>query len=364
MSPLGLRPTTLTAFPLPTAAAALALLLFGLGRVFFLAYPDAFIAYPETQAEYNFYKQDLRCKAMQPVAQVVIQGTSRLELVQKIPLFEKRWHTKDRMLNVSQPLNTFWHMNLLHRRNPGLLNSAELWIMDVLPAQMRVAWGFNERDALFLRESTLAEKLRVRGAAHRAQALTDGLLPVWSQHHSVANWGRALLTLNASPQERLDTLTAIDGNRLPDITGARSAIPTDPQVVKKMFAEVLYTPGRPISRIQIEAFHEILARRPPSTHLLLIHPPFRGDFGVMVDQMGGTDSKDEMRRFIESAGGAGVHVEWLESPGDLDFTDEDFAPDGIHGSFSGIKKYEKHFARRYREWIPLAAEEAPPAPND
>ncbi len=354
---------TLTAFPIPTPAAWLALALLALGRIFFLALPDAFIAYPETQAEYNFYKQDLRCQAMQPEAQIIIQGTSRLELLQKLPLFEKRWHTKDRIVNVSQPLNTFWHMNLLLRRNPGLLNATELWIMDVLPAQARVAWGFNEHDALFLRESTLIEKLRIRSAIHRMQALSDLILPLWSHHHSAANWARALRGLTATPQQQLDAILAIDGNRLPDITGARTAFPEDPRLVRKMFAEVLYTPEQPESQVQRVAFRELLSRRPPDTHALLIHLPYREDFATMLVEMGCISSKDEMRRFVEQADGPGVHVEWLENPDTLEFIDDDFAPDGIHATFSGIKKIEKHFAQRYREWVPLPAEEVISAPQ-
>jgi len=364
MSTHTLRPNTLTALPLPTPAAALGVLLFALMRVFFLVFPNAFIAYPETQVEYNLYKQDLRCKAQPPVAQVIIQGTSRLELIQKLPLFEKRWHTKDRMANLSQPLNTFWHMNLLHRRNPGLLNSTEFWIIDVLPVQTRVSLGFNEHDTLFLRESTVAEKLRIRDTADRVRALADVVLPLWSQHHNPANWVRALWTLGASAQERLDTLMAIDGKRLPDITGARSAFPQeDMELVKEIFARFLYTPDRPDSEVQFAAYRELLARRPPSTQLWFIHPPYRTDFARFLDDAATQTSIRDMRQFIEGAAADSIHVEWLDTPDELGFASEDFAPDGVHASFSGIGKLEKYFAQRYRKWVPLAPEDAQASPK-
>ncbi len=364
MSQLAFRPNTLSALPAPTASAVLAVLLFAAGRVFFVAYPDAFIAYPETQSEYNFYKLDLQCKAAPREAQIVVQGTSRLVLLNSVPLLPKRWHTRDRVINVSQPLNTFWHMNLLHRRNPGLLDVAELWVIDVVPLQTRVALGFEERDALFLRESTLAERLRVRGVANRARALADFAFPFWSHHHAAANWYRALGTFRAPPQDLLGALSIIDENRLPDITGARAGIRLEPGALRNMFAFVVYPPKSQLSQVQVEAFHELLARRPAETHLFFIHFPFRDGFGENIARLGGTGSKERMREFIEGVTSDRIHAEWYEAPRDLGFVDEDFAADEFHLSFSGIAKVEKHIAQRYREWLPLAAEEASPTRQD
>jgi hypothetical protein len=362
MIPLALKPNTLTALPPLPRPAILAVVLVTIGRFFFLAAPDAFEPYPETQSEYNFYKIDLQCKAQAREAQIVVQGTSRLVLLNDVPLFLKRWHTKDRVLNVSQPLNTFWHMNLLHRRNPGLLDKAELWVIDVVPLQTRVALGFEESDALFLRESTLAERLRVHGIFNRARATADFAFPLWSHHHAVVNWYRALRTLGATPQDRLRILESIDENRLPDITGERVGIDLAPNALRNMFAFVAYPPQSQPSQVQLNAFDELMARRRTDTHLLFIHFPFRDDFGKNIEDLGGMASKKRMREFIQQKSSDRIHAEWYEAPSEMRFVDEDFSPDGFHLTLSGMDKIEKHLARRYREFIPRAEDNSSTEP--
>jgi len=359
--PLSFKSDTLTGLPVPSSAALAALFLAGIGRLFFLMYPDAFDAYPETQNEYNFYKVDLRCKAATPDAQLVVQGTSRLLhlKLRDVPIFTRRWHTRDRMANISQPLNTFWHMNAIQRRNPGILDAAELWVIDLVPAQFYISYGFTEKDTLFLRESTLDEKLRIHYPGRRMRALVDMVVPLWSHHHTIANWCRALRGLNATPQQRLETLLAIDEHALPDIAGERQEVELSPHDVRRMFAAVGYPADAPIAETQQAAFAELMARRPQGVKLLLVHFPLREDFVEAIRTDGDANTKLRMRELIEPYASDDAHLDWFDTPKEMSITDDDLGPDGFHPSLLRMGTIGKYIAHQYRTLVPVEREGEP-----
>lgn len=346
---------TITALPRPTPAAILAVALFMLGRLVFVLWPDAFTPYPETQAEYNFYKLDLKCKAAQPEAQLVVQGTSRSVNLQEVPVFEKRWHTRDRMLNISQPLNTYWNMNLLHRRNPGLLDKADFWVMDVVPVQLYFNYGFTEREPLFLRESTLDERLRVTSSLNRMWALAEMVVPLQSHHHSVANWLRAASTLRATPQARLDALLAINAQRLPDIQGEqKGVVQLNPTQIQDVFADISYPSPAIASAVQVAAFHELLARRPAKAEALFVHFPMRPEFRELLRRKDALPTRDALRAFLQQATSDHVHLDWFNEQDEMGLADSDYSPDGFHPSLKGMNTVAKYIAKRYRQLVPLS----------
>lgn len=342
--------------PFPTRAAWLALALFLGARVFFLVFPSAFIAYPELLRESTFYSIDQQCAMREPEPQIVIQGTSRLMPVQFVPIETNRWHTQDKVLNLSDLGNTFWHMAALMRRHPHLLDHADLQVIDLIPFQLTINSSFTEADALFLRESTLTEKWLVRDPARRLRAFADVIVPAWSQRHTAANWYRALSEWPRTESERLDLIRRVPSykfNDLQRITDQLNQYPNDPDKQRVVIAEALYSEGAP-SEIQVHALAELIKNRPPHGYLLFTRPPFRADFDRIVRERPAlVESERRLHDLAIASAGDRTLVRWYETPEELSLVDQDYTGDGAHFTPSGIAALQLYFAQIYRELYPL-----------
>ncbi len=341
---------TLAEFPWPSRACVAAVGLFLAARLFFAFQPDFFNATPESATEYYFYTNDLALKVDKPEAQIVVQGTSRSMAIDLIPIGARRWHTRDRLYNVSRPLNTWWQMAAILRRNPDLLRHADLWLIDVLPFQARWGHGLRPTDRLFLRESTLREKWLVDSPLDRLLVLFDAVVPAWSNSHTVANWWRATKLARSDDAARLEHLLSggyreryADREEL----NIMEQMIADPDEARRSFVSILYDEKK-TSRVQLDALRSLLDARPAQTHLLFFHGPFNAEFAAIATEERLERGREEMSRMIGPLLSDHVHMIWMQSAAESGLSEDDFHLDGVHLNETGMAKATRSLAQWYR----------------
>jgi hypothetical protein len=332
-------------------AAWLALVVLVGGSLFFRIVPDAFVACPETLFELWFYRIDQRIKAESRRPQVIVEGTSRLMPIRRVPIGPRNWKTEDQMINLSMGGNTFWHMLALHRRNPRLTERTEFAVIDLVPFQLAVNDNFTESDRLFLRESTVREKLRIHDPILRLKALADFVLPVWSERYSAASWWRALRRLGATPAQRYEILRSIPDIRLEEsrqLTAAVDVAEGDDDKHRAIVAFLLYNLPT-LSKVQRGALADLTASFPDSCWVLLTRAPHRRDFADSVSDESDRAKEKLLRKAAESVTSDHVFLLWMDDASAPGWTESDYSGDGFHFSNQGAKKMQVYLGETYRK---------------
>jgi hypothetical protein len=339
------------------------LVVFFLLRCFFIAFPAAFVAYPETLQEYSFYTAYMRGKTDPPTAQIVLMGTSRFQFMGKReinPLYVK---PNGHSLNMSLAGNSFWQVAALRRLNPDLWNNADLVVMDIGAMQIYLGRNFDEKSPLFFRESTLPEKWLIRNPLTRIRALADWIAPAWSHRHQPSTWWKALTHLDNTDAERMDVLKKTPFRRFADFQtwlqeGAE--VREDPANRMQLLLEIDYPLG-PYSYVQEHALRELADHPPSNGHLLLIHPPHAD--ALQTALMESPDRKHmqpELRSLVDTVVSDRVVLRWFDRADALGLSDEMFTADGIHFGREGVEQMHRVIDSTYRELHRLPPAE--PAP--
>ncbi len=329
------------------------IVLFALMRCVFFVIADAFIAYPEAAFEQLFYATDLRCRMTAGAPQVMLQGTSRLVFMEDVPIDDRLRRADGGMMNVSIAGNTFWHMMALRRRNPELFARSELTVIDLLPMELYIGRNFNEDSALFFRESSIEEKVRIGSPFVRARALADVVVPAWSRRYRAETWWNALTHVRDTDSERLEAVVRVPADHFPEVVdwgNELDSVGQDQLDPLRLIARVVNPQGR-LSRVQLHALRELVATTPAAGTLSLVHLPYRPDLDSVFDESPDSRARlSEFRDIVESVGGPRVIVRWYDSMEQFGLTEADYGADGLHlRRQGGIEVWKRDIARQYQE---------------
>lgn len=292
-----------------------------------------------TAEEYNFKTQiarELRYReGGKPNPKVVILGSSRLDLVPDDWWPEYFGVADSDVVAVSRAGPTFWHNLSFLRRNPEILSEARVVVLDILPYQLYRGRAFTEEGELFLKHSTLAERMRVSDPLDRAKAVLDLAVPVWSERHSVHVWKDAIQStlagkssLYASLQEEVRIHEQINRDR-----GVEAGL----QAFRRLML-FLYTPPAVVSKVQEQALLDLCELMPPDCRILFTWLPVHRRYENLISTNEVARESDRVfRDTMQALNHPNASVIWYEDMRAMGLTRADFT-DGVHYTESGLRK--------------------------
>ncbi len=334
-----------------TRAGWLALGLFLVVRILLEMRPVHVLNYSEDDGYTAFTERELRVRLGGQVhPKVVVLGTSRLDTAPFTELPAKLGIKRDEFINLSQAGNTFWMNAAFLRRNPGLLRDARVVIMDLLPYQIRHhVWIFPENDEMFLKFSTLGERLRVSDPEKRIAALTDWVLLTGSETRQPRGWRQGLAYSIRPPEEFEEALrlrvthTQLEARK----QGERREIEK-----LQLYLSTLYFPGTPVAANQFTALNSLAGLVPEDCRIIFVMFPISEQLlGYFLEDEARSAAFSEFKELVGRMERPNVSVLWDLEPSSNAFDGEDYL-DGIHFTATGFEKAEEALAEAVRKEFP------------
>ena len=342
---------TLAESPRLTRAGWLALGLFLVVRILLEIRPVHVLNYSEDDGYTAFTERELRVRLGGQVhPKVVVLGTSRLDTAPFTGMPAKLGIERNDFINLSQAGNTFWLNAAFLRRNPDLLRDARVVIMDLLPYQLRHhVWIFPEDDEMFLRFSTLGERLRVLDPGKRFAALTDWVLLTGAEPRQPIGWRRGLGYSFDSPEKYEEMLRQRVSNAQMEARrqGERREIEE-----LKLYLSTLYFPGTPVAVNQLAALNNLAGLVPEDCRIIFVMFPISEQLlGYFLADEARSAAFIEFKELVGQMERPNVSVLWELEPASEAFDADDYL-DGIHFTASGYEKAEEALVEAVRKEFP------------
>jgi hypothetical protein len=236
---------------------------------------------------------------------------------------------------VTAAAGTAWDALVLLRRNPALLDTTQLVVLDVEPWQLNDHYDY-AMPSRFFWSATLRERWLVGGPG-RFGAVADWFWPYIAQRRDLARWIAGL----RNPLKHHDRLPP------PDLFGPvdeehywqlhadparRQAVRAEPRLTPAGFAQRALGDFTPSRRLEA-AFRDLIALLKEHQIPLLLHQPpmHSGVFAWLRAHPSARSAYEDYANFLESLRAPLVGIAFWELTGEVGLTDDDLLDYGHFG---------------------------------
>lgn len=338
-------------FPAPTPAACVAVLILAVVRVLIGIAPDYAVTHIDSRLVKHVFVNDGRSElnAATP-PKVVLLGTSRTQPL-KPRMLENLLNLSQReVVNLALPGTDFLMMETTLRRNPRILQSAEVLLIDIVPLQAMLARNPIERSEFFLRFATLNQRIHARSPRDKIVALADFALPFKSHAQEPYQWRTSVGRLAKTKDERRKSYLLAPEDDFQDwketvdvISRAEQRGERTRAVLDVLFKKPIVVPN------EVFALERILEAAPERCRIIFVWLPFRQDtWKIVEDSEVLSESRDTFKSIIRTIDDPRLEVHWFERPEDIGLAPGDYADDGAHFRLAGIARIAETYAELAR----------------